>query len=61
MIAPVEIGANVFMAAAIFLAGRNSVHSWWLGIVGCSLFAAVQSDLYAQVPGVPDRFGVLGW
>jgi nicotinamide mononucleotide transporter len=65
MIAPVEIGANVFMAAAIFLAGRNSVHTWWLGIVGCSLFALLfyQSNLYAEV--LLQAFligsGVLGW
>jgi nicotinamide mononucleotide transporter len=65
MIGPVEIGANVFTAAAIFLAGRNSVHTWWLGIVGCSLFALLfyQSNLYAEV--LLQAFfvgsGVIGW
>jgi nicotinamide mononucleotide transporter len=46
-----EIAANVFVAAAIFLAGRNSVHTWWTGIIGCSLFAFVfyVSRLYADV------------
>lgn len=46
-----EIAANVFVAAAIFLAGRNSVHTWWTGIIGCSLFALVfyESRLYADV------------
>ena len=46
-----ELGANVFIAAAIFLAGRNSIHTWWTGIVGCLLFAEVfyQSKLYADV------------
>lgn len=46
-----EIAANVFVAAAIFLAGRNSIHTWWTGIIGCSLFAWVfyQSRLYADV------------
>jgi nicotinamide mononucleotide transporter len=46
-----EIAANVFVAAAIFLAGRNSVHTWWTGIIGCSLFAFVfyESRLYADV------------
>jgi nicotinamide mononucleotide transporter len=36
---------------AIFLAGRNSVHTWWTGIVGCGLFALLsfQSNLYADV------------
>lgn len=65
MIEPVELGANAFTAAAIFLAGRNSVHTWWLGIVGCSLFALLfyQSHLYAEV--LLQVFfigsGVLGW
>jgi nicotinamide mononucleotide transporter len=65
MIGPLEIGANFFTAAAIFLAGRNSVHTWWSGIVGCSLFALLfyQSNLYADV--LLQAFfigsGVLGW
>lgn len=51
MIGPLEIAANVFTALAIVLAGRNNVHTWWTGIVGCSLFAALfaQSRLYADV------------
>ena len=28
-----EIAANAFVAVAIFLAGRNNVHTWWTGIV----------------------------
>jgi nicotinamide mononucleotide transporter len=46
-----EIAANAAMAIAIFLAGRNSVHSWWLGIVGCALFGIVfyETKLYADV------------
>lgn len=48
---PWEIAANVFVAAAIVLAGRNSIHTWWAGIVGCALFAWVfyQANLYADV------------
>ena len=48
---PWEIAANAFVAAAIFLAGRNNIHTWWLGIVGCALFAWVFYDarLYADV------------
>lgn len=48
---PLEIAANVITGASILLAGRNSVHTWWTGIVGCSLFAFVflQSRLYADV------------
>jgi nicotinamide mononucleotide transporter len=36
-----EIAANGFNAASILLAGRNSAHTWWTGIVGCLLFALV--------------------
>jgi nicotinamide mononucleotide transporter len=48
---PWEIAANAFVAAAIFLAARNSIHTWWLGIVGCALFAWVfyEARLYADV------------
>lgn len=48
---PLEIAANGFNAASILLAGRNSVHVWWTGIVGCALFAVVffRVRLYADV------------
>jgi nicotinamide mononucleotide transporter len=38
-------------AASIVLAGRNSIHTWWTGIVGCLLFAWVffTARLYADV------------
>lgn len=46
-----EIAANAFVAAAIFLAGRNNIHTWWIGIIGCALFAWVffEARLYADV------------
>jgi nicotinamide mononucleotide transporter len=46
-----ELAANAAMTVSIVLAGRNSVHTWWTGIVGCALFAAVFADarLYADV------------
>ena len=46
-----EVAANAFVAAAIFLAGRNSIHTWWAGIIGCALFAWVfyHANLYADV------------
>jgi len=46
-----EIAANLFNALSIILAGINSVHTWWVGIVGCGLFGYVfyQSHLYADV------------
>jgi nicotinamide mononucleotide transporter len=36
-----ELAANAVMALSIVLAGRNNIHSWWLGIVGCALFGAL--------------------
>lgn len=46
-----EIAANATVALAILLAGRNNIHTWWVGIIGCALFAALfyQSQLYADV------------
>lgn len=46
-----EIAANAFNAASILLAGINSVHTWWVGIVGCVLFGWVffGAKLYADV------------
>lgn len=46
-----EIAANVFNAASILLAARNSVHTWWTGVVGCLLFGYVflGAHLYADV------------
>ena len=48
---PAEIAANAFVALAIFLAGRNNIHTWWTGIVGCALFGVVfyRARLYADV------------
>jgi nicotinamide mononucleotide transporter len=45
-----EIVANAFNAASIVLGGRNSVHTWWVGIVGCVLFGMVffTAKLYAD-------------
>jgi nicotinamide mononucleotide transporter len=49
--APLELAANVFTSAAIVLAGRNNVHTWWTGVVGTALFGLLfaQSRLYADV------------
>lgn len=51
MIGPLELAANGLTAVAIVLAGRNNVHTWWTGIVGCTLFGILfaQSRLYADV------------
>jgi nicotinamide mononucleotide transporter len=46
-----EIAANVVTTVSIVLAGRNSAHTWWTGIIGCALFTLIfyQSQLYADV------------
>lgn len=46
-----ELSANALNALSILLAGRNSVHSWWTGILGCLLFCALfaQQSAYADV------------
>lgn len=51
MTGPLEISANLLTGVAIFLAGRNNIHTWWIGIIGCSLFALLfyQTNLYADV------------
>lgn len=45
-----EISANILNAVSILFAGRNSVHTWWTGIVGCLLFGLVffSAKLYAD-------------
>jgi nicotinamide mononucleotide transporter len=62
---PLEIAANAFNAASIFLAGRNSIHMWWATIVGCVLFAFVflTAKLYADVTlqAFFITTAVLGW
>lgn len=46
-----EITANVSYAVSVFLAQRNSVHTWWTGILGSVLFAIIffAVQLYADV------------
>lgn len=46
-----EIAANAAMATSVVLAGRNSIHTWWVGSIGCVLFARLFFDaqLYAEV------------
>jgi nicotinamide mononucleotide transporter len=45
-----EIAANAVMALSIWLAARNSVHTWSTGIAACLLFAFVfvRNQLYAD-------------
>ena len=48
---PIEIAANLVTTLSILLAGRNSIHTWWTGIIGCILFAILfyTTQLYADV------------
>jgi len=68
VISPCEIAANALNAASIILAGRNSVHTWWTGILGCALFGVLffSARLYADVTLqsffiVTSICGWLGW
>lgn len=47
---PLELWANIFTAVCIVLAGRNNVHTWWTGIVGCVLMGWLffENKLYAD-------------
>lgn len=60
-----EITANLFAAASILLAGRNSIHVWWTGIVGCGVFAFVFLDSRLYADSVLQIFfvaaSVVGW
>jgi len=62
---PLEIAANVMTAICIFLAGRNSIHTWWTGIVSALLYGVMffNVQLYADatLQGFFIVTGVLGW
>lgn len=47
---PLELAANVFNLASVYLARRNSVHTWWTGLVGVSLYGVLffGEKLYAD-------------
>lgn len=51
MISGLEWAANGVVTISILLAGRNSWHTWWTGILGCMLFGALfyQAQLFADV------------
>ncbi|SMC19626.1 nicotinamide mononucleotide transporter [Andreprevotia lacus DSM 23236] len=51
MPSPLEIAASITTAASVWLAARNNVHTWWIGVVGCVLYGWVFFDarLYADV------------
>lgn len=60
-----EVAANATYVISVVLANRNSVHTWWTGIVGCVLFGVVffESRLYADLTlqGFFVVTSLLGW
>lgn len=48
---PLEISANLFILVSVFLANRNSIHTWWTGIIATVLFGFLffEVKLYADV------------
>ena len=45
-----EVIANAINATSVVLAARNSIHTWWTGIIGCVLFGILffNAQLYAD-------------
>jgi nicotinamide mononucleotide transporter len=60
-----ELLANALNAASILLAGRNSIHTWWLGILGGLLFIQVFAGARLYADATLQIFfvvtSVLGW
>jgi nicotinamide mononucleotide transporter len=65
MTSPLELVANACNAASILLAGRRSIHTWWLGIAGCLLFMQVFAGARLYADATLQLFfvvtSVLGW
>lgn len=62
---PLEVAGNVFTLASVYAARRNSVHTWWTGMVAVSLYGVLffGVKLYADVVLQVFFFGtcVVGW
>ncbi len=50
LIETLEIASNLFNLISVLLARKNSIHTWWTGIIGCILFGVLffNSHLYAD-------------
>lgn len=62
---PLELAAVAATVVCVWLARRNSVHTWWTGLVGVALYALVffEARLYADVT-LQAFFaitGMIGW
>lgn len=62
---PLEVAGNVFVLASVYLARRNSVHTWWATMVGVTLYGVLfyEARLYADVVLQAFFFAtaVVGW
>jgi nicotinamide mononucleotide transporter len=62
---PLEAWANFFTVACIFLAGRNSIHTWWTGLVGSALFGIMFYNVQLYADATLQLFflitGIYGW
>jgi nicotinamide mononucleotide transporter len=62
---PLEIAGNAFTLATVYFASRNSVHTWWTGLVAVTLYGFLffEAKLYADVVLQVFFFGtcLLGW
>lgn len=60
-----EIVANVCILASVYAARKNSVHVWWIGMIGVTLYAVMffGAKLYADVvlQGFFFASSVVGW
>lgn len=65
MIIFVEFSANLLNTLGIFLAGRNSRHTWWVGTSACILFAGLFSQRHLYENAAQQIFfiatNVVGW
>jgi nicotinamide mononucleotide transporter len=62
---PLEVAGNAFVLASVYLARRNSVHTWWATMIGVALYGVMfyGAKLYADVVLQVFFFGtaVVGW
>lgn len=62
---PLELAANFFTVLCIVLAGRNNIHTWWTGLVGCVLFGVMFYNVQLYADATLQIFffgtGVSGW
>lgn len=62
---PLEVAGNAFNLVSVYLARRNSLHTWWTGMVGVTLYGVLffRARLYADTVLQVFFFGtcVAGW